>query len=261
MYIHSIKLDNRSDKNFRIEKAHGLIDYVYLVIKTPCVLAIRTQVYSIASPTAILIDSHTPYKYTSLSDDYEDDYFHFAIKDKESFIGELTFPFNSLVTLSDYKPVSDILRLIREEFIQQNEYPQSEEVLFLLTKYLMIKTGQQWNKMNYHDREAPHYEQLVKLREQIMVHPDKNWTINELAESVHLSIAYFQVLYKRTFGTTCINDVIEARISHAKELLLSTNYSVNEISKLLGYNEVYHFIRQFKKIVGLTPGSFRKKMI
>ncbi len=260
MYIHSIKLDNCGDKNFAIEKAHGLIDYVFLVIKSLSVLMIRTQVYSITSPTAILIDSHTPYKYKSLSDDYEDDYFHFSISDRKLFIEELTFPLNTPVVLSDYKPISDILKLILGEFTHQNEYLQSEEVLYLLTKYLMIKTGQQWSKMNCHDKEAPHYDELVKIREQIIVNPDKNWTINELAESAHLSPAYFQVLYKRTFGTTCINDVIGARVSHAKELLLSTNYSVNEISKLLGYSEVYHFIRQFKKSVGLTPGTFRKKM-
>lgn len=259
MYIHSIKLDNQSDTGFSIEKPHGLIDHLYMVFKTPAILHIRAQVFSISAPSAVLIDSHTPYKYFSLSNHYEDDYYHFATKDALLLSETLIFPYNTPVVLSDSNAISEILHMILREYNQQNEFIHSEEIIALLTKYLMLKTGQSWSAMTDHNKETPHYETLLMIRKQIMEQPDKNWTISELAESVHLSPTYFQVLYRRTFGTSCINDVIDARVAQAKELLLSTGDSVNEISKQLGYNEACHFIRQFKKHVGLSPYVFRKK--
>lgn len=260
MYIHSLKLDNHNGRDFLFERPNGIVDYLYLVFKSPAILMIGAQVFSVSAPTAVLIDSHTSFKYSALSDEYEDDYFHFAVQDKRLFIEDLIFPFNTPVALTDYSSIADVLHLIYREYSQENETAKSREALASLTCYLMIRTGRNWIKMARHNKEMPHYDRLTEIRERIMSHPDQSWTINELAESVHLSPAYFQVLYRRTFGTTCINDVIDARISHAKDLLLSTSYSVNEISKLLGYNEVCHFIRQFKKHVGLSPLAFRKRM-
>ena len=81
-----------------------------------------------------------------------------------------------------------------------------------------------------------------------------------MADQVSLSHAYFQVLYKKAFGVTCMTDVIETKITFAKEYLVSTDMSVASIAEELGYTQVYHFIRQFKKCTGFTPGAFRKSM-
>lgn len=46
----------------------------------------------------------------------------------------------------------------------------------------------------------------------------------------------------------------------AEELLKTTNYSVAEIARLVGYNDYYHFNKDFlKKFYGTPPATFRKK--
>ena len=87
---------------------------------------------------------------------------------------------------------------------------------------------------------------------------EKQWNVEDMAIQTFLSPGYLQVLYRQTFGTTCISDVVSSRISLAKTLLTSTDFLVKEIALQSGYNQVYHFIRQFKKITGLTPGAYRK---
>jgi len=260
MYIHEIKLDNRNGKDFSFERPQGVLDYLYLIFKSPVFLTIRTQLFSINAPTAILIDSNTPHKYISMSDEYADDYFHFVAEDKQLFSEALTFPVNTPILLADYEDISSILNLIHWEFRRKNDNEQSEEALEALTKYLMIKTGRNWSNMSCLGVETLHHDKLIKIRELILSRPEQNWSINELAKSANLSPTYFQVLYRRTFGTSCINDKIQARVSRAQELLLSTDHTVKEISNILGYSVVYHFIRQFKKNVGLSPNVFRKKM-
>ena len=91
--------------------------------------------------------------------------------------------------------------------------------------------------------------------------PEKKWSVKLLAERALLSPSYFQTLYKKSFGISPINDLIEARIKKAEVYLISSNKKETEISTLCGYINVEHFLRQFKALRGLTPSSFRKNSL
>ena len=91
-----------------------------------------------------------------------------------------------------------------------------------------------------------------------MHHPEKDWTIDIMASKINLSRTRFQTVYKNTFGNTCMEEVINARIRLAQERLIYTGHTISEIAELCGYNSTEHFCRQFRKSVGITPGQFRR---
>ncbi|WMJ86595.1 helix-turn-helix transcriptional regulator [Anaerocolumna sp. MB42-C2] len=257
MYIHYIALNSIHDSSFVMDRPSGRIDFLFLYLKTPCTFVAGNQVYTVTSPSAVLLDSNTPHKYFPTGTSYIDDYLHFAPDEREAFLKELTFPLNIPLPVSNDSFIQDILRLIEKEFNPENK--NSSKVFTLLIKILMIKVGDEWNQYQKQTVNIPHYDDLLTVRNQILNSPEKNWKIEELAGLAHLSHAYFQVMYKKAFGITCITDVINAKIAQAKILLTSTELPVKQIAQELGYNEVYHFIRQFKKTTGITPGAFRKK--
>ena len=80
-----------------------------------------------------------------------------------------------------------------------------------------------------------------------------------MADKVYLSESRFYTLYKHIFGISPASDVINAKMNAAKNMLLYSNNSVNEIAVLLGYNSTTHFIRQFKKYNGVTPARYKKE--
>lgn len=258
MYIHHIALDCIQGSDFVMERPNGLIDYLFLYIQTPSTLVIDDRVYTITVPSAILINSNTPHKYFPTGLTYMDDYLHFAVKDKNTFMNELLFPLNVPVHISKDSLIHSILSHIQQEDTPSNKY--SSRITTHLIYILLIKVGEQWDIMQQKNTGLPHYNDLLSVRSQILNSPEKVWTVEELAEMAHLSHAYFQVMYKKAFGVTCITDVINTKIAQAKVLLTSTDLSVKQISQELSYNDVYHFIRQFKKSTGLTPGAFRKKL-
>ena len=46
-----------------------------------------------------------------------------------------------------------------------------------------------------------------------------------------------------------------------KKILLTTDFSIHEVSSMIGYENTNHFINLFKKYVGSTPGKFRQKAL
>lgn len=104
------------------------------------------------------------------------------------------------------------------------------------------------------------YSTIVRLKElrfSILAHPEYDWTVAEMARRLYLSESYFYQLYRRCFGITPTQDLIGIRIERARTLLLH-DCTVAAAAEKCGYSSVYHFIRQFKRLVGTTPYQFKK---
>ncbi len=101
--------------------------------------------------------------------------------------------------------------------------------------------------------------ELLALRRRIVNQPARPWNVSAMAAQLHISAGYLQLLYKRQFGVSCMDDVIASRIRLAKDYLTHTRLRVQEIAAICGYNNAEHFSRQFRKLTGVTPGEFRKK--
>lgn len=88
---------------------------------------------------------------------------------------------------------------------------------------------------------------------------DRDLTVGAIADNYHITGAYLSRLFKQYFDVTCISYVTQVRIDFAKRCLTNTDMRVSDISVKAGYANVYYFSIQFKKIVGMTPGEYRKK--
>jgi AraC family transcriptional regulator of arabinose operon len=84
------------------------------------------------------------------------------------------------------------------------------------------------------------------------------WNVDSMAAVVNMSRSYFQHIYREIFGVSCMTDVINGKIEKAKEILNETGCTVSQVATMCGYENDEHFMRQFKKIVGVTPTVYRK---
>ena len=113
------------------------------------------------------------------------------------------------------------------------------------------------------DKEAPlasdKYSNLRNARRELLTRCREPWTVAAMAEFTGMSASHFHAIYSKTFGTSPMDDIIRERLRCAKNLLISTELSVAEIARDCGYESESHFIRQFKKRVGISPGKYRNK--
>jgi AraC-like DNA-binding protein len=82
--------------------------------------------------------------------------------------------------------------------------------------------------------------------------------IKHLASIACLSPTQFKLLFKQQTGLTVMNYVTKQRMEKAQALLSHTDYPLQRISELVGYNELSSFSRSFSKYFGLSPSKFKK---
>ena len=102
---------------------------------------------------------------------------------------------------------------------------------------------------------------IVKAKRYITEHcEDAELSLAEVAEYVGLNEKYFTNRFTKETGETFSSYLTALRIQKAKELLKTTSFKVYEISEMVGYRNVEHFNRVFKKLNGVTPAGYRKTM-
>ena len=85
-------------------------------------------------------------------------------------------------------------------------------------------------------------------------------SMQEAAEEMGYSDAYFSKLFKQYFNQNFTAYLTEYRIKKAKELLCNTNKSIKDISRMVGYTDSNYFARIFKRIVGEIPSKYREDL-
>lgn len=79
-----------------------------------------------------------------------------------------------------------------------------------------------------------------------------------LAGLTSVSTVYFRKIFTSTFRTSPIHYLHQIRISKAKQMLESDYGTLTDVAVSVGYPNVFHFSKTFKRITGISPGSYAK---
>jgi len=87
----------------------------------------------------------------------------------------------------------------------------------------------------------------------------KDISLDEVAEHINISPAYLSKLFKENTGINFVTYVKELKFELARELLLNSDLTIQQIAYEVGFNTPAYFIQQFKARYGYTPNRFRKQ--
>ncbi len=255
MNITSIGYDFKHDNHFRLDRPTGLPDYLFLIIRSPALFYINGKEIRLSVDSMIFISKNTPHHFSAAGAPFINDWVAVELSEHESDHIGSDICFNVFYDSPDVLLCSEIIRIMQAESIADSSTKDS--TLYYLFNIILNKLR---NNSSRNHLNRKYYPELVNIRDNIYSDPCKKYSVRELSESIHLSNSYFQYLYKLYFGISPISDLINSRTEYAKQLLMSTDYTVAKIAEILGYSTDMQFIKQFKSVVKKTPNAYRRSI-
>lgn len=103
-------------------------------------------------------------------------------------------------------------------------------------------------------------QRMQAIYEHVEGHFEQSITNAEVASLVNMTTPAFCRFFKKQSQKTFVDFLTEYRIGHARRLLAKDDLGISHISFECGFNNLSHFNKQFKKVVGVTPSAFRKNL-
>jgi AraC family transcriptional activator FtrA len=98
---------------------------------------------------------------------------------------------------------------------------------------------------------------IAPLLDLIRKNPDQQWTVSRMADVAGLTARTFVRKFKEATGQTPLVWLTKTRVSHAADLLETTDIALHKVSKLSGFGSGETFRREFKRQRGTSPSKYR----
>ncbi len=237
---------------FCINRPVGYPEYTFLHFHTPMQIVLNGELVLTQPHALIIYDIGTPQFFKSDMPVIHD-WMHFT-GDPQPLLKNIKL--NTLYYPNQHGLITKTVAELEQEFFsKRNEYLR---LLQIKTEEMFIKLNRDLFNSNFADYDKNTLEKFRDLRGKVFYSLNEEWTVGKMASEVYLSESRFFTLYKSIFGISPIADLINAKINSAKNMLLFSDKNVEQIAAALCYQNTTHFIRQFKKIVGVSPSAFKK---
>ncbi len=234
--------------------------YLLLFFRTDAEIMIDGRYITMSPNTFFLYPKGEPHIYRKLDGLFSNDWIHFDIDFSDKLFEELQIPFLTPICLYDSLPINMLMYDLRNEFISTGVHHR--EIMDLKMRTLFYKLSDVYEKSLSESRNMNRYQEILQLlRYQINTYEYLHANISDISSKLNISSSYLAHLYKDYFHASIGQELISSRINYAKQLLLHPKYSIAEIAVTCGYENVEHFSRQFKKITGFTPSSYRQRSL
>lgn len=147
----------------------------------------------------------------------------------------------------------DILLLLEKINIDYNTVTEYSKDKCLSIFFYLLMTLEEIVESN----ENPH---VKMIKQYIHDHLSDPISLDKIAESVHLVPRYVCALFKKHTGATVTEYISAERIARARELILTVDISLAEISVMCGFADYNYFSRVFKRIMGVTASTYKQTL-
>ncbi len=256
MILHNVGYDCRYTPDYPASLPQGNGDNLLLLLKSEAIFTINGQEMLVPAKTFLIFPKETPPVYRSAPHQALIlDWIQFLFENEEDewFRAKL-IPWSTPIPLEHTELYSYCIKSVADENGTDHLHKADS-----IGHYFWLMC----NKVSecLHERSMmPHsvqYETLLIIRNKLYSMPYLDWSVEYASQEMHMSRSSFQHHYRRQFGATFMQDLIESRLSRARMLLQTTNMSVQDIAQQCGYRSYEHFARQFRSRCGTTPSEFR----
>lgn len=245
----------KESTTLKIDRPTGSDNYLLLLFLSDIFIQEDGVKKHYESGTAILYTPGIPQFYHQPFSGFDNDWIHFVGDDVDAFLKETGFPVNTPFQTSRVNEIHSLIRRIEQESLMKHK--NYNRMVDLLIQETLLQLSRSISGTTSESSEFPKMEeQFRKARSTILSHLEKDWSLENMAALLNLSTSRFSHIYSEIFHISPKKDLISERINMACFLIQSHGYSVSEVARKVGYDNLYHFSKQFKAVTGKAPSEY-----
>lgn len=172
-----------------------------------------------------------------------------------SILNSINQDFLQVVYVYLYKNGIQAYELFSDQ-ISRTLKENAENSIFDMMKWVNIITNK---TVDYANEVKKSMTIIDKAKQYVYENFHEDITRIEVANAVYLTPDYIGKIFKAEEGISINSFINQCRIQKAKELLLSTEYTISDIAYEVGFNNLSYFSTIFKKEVGESPYTYKKR--
>lgn len=141
-----------------------------------------------------------------------------------------------------------------------DQLTKNEDATFLHMKFIfdiLLEVVLEIKRQEKDTANFPDY--LIKIKHNFDTNYQNSFSLDMLEREYHISKYRICREFSQAFDLSPIQYLNYKRIEAVKEALISTDKRINEIGRMVGFENTNHLIRLFKKYTGVTPLNYRKQ--
>lgn len=161
---------------------------------------------------------------------------------------------NRPIYLKDAAVIESRMRLLASEYYLGNDY--ITELLSSCLKSILIHIVRTVNAGTDSVKDQS-YDTARKVIQYIQNNYHSDLNNESIAAHFHINASYLNRIFKQHTGSTIHHFLVQYRMNLAMDLLRTGNDPVQEIVSTVGFSDIPHFMKSFKKLTGKTPSEYR----
>lgn len=129
--------------------------------------------------------------------------------------------------------------------------------IYKIILWIIRNSNRKIEKLNIYTESS--IRRIISAISYIEKHYMENITVRQIADYAYLEYTYFSRMFKQITKKSCTEYINQFRVQKAEVLLISTKRSITEIAEEVGFDNVSYFIKQFRRVKGLSPKQYQKR--
>lgn len=258
LYLTDIGYYPYAKHHFR-KRDSGNPEYILIYnIKGEGIITINNKEYPIGSDHFFIIPKGIPHTYSSSSKNPWSIYWiHFSGHKAHLFTSKSLEPIK--IERGKSSRINERIKLFDDIFrnLERGFSNETLEYINLCLNHLLSSFTHvnQFRTVNYYSDKDFVSQGINFMLENL----NRKLKLKELSATFNISSSHFSRVFTNKTGHSPINYFIQLKIQAACRLLDTTNLSISEISREIGFDNPFYFSRIFKKLMNMAPREYRKR--
>ena len=256
LFVNNCGKDLINEKDTYWCKPSGRVDYHILYIsKGCCYVTLNGSVTKAPAGSVVVFLPGQRQEYSfKKADQSVSWYLHYTGTACEQIMADLELESENIFYVGKSPRLEELFQTLMEEFQRKQKFNKHYQ-MGVLMEILSVIARKKSDFQYGNPATSKKIDEICKcMRRDI----SKNPSILEYANMCNLSESRFAHVFTELVGTSPKHYMMILKMEMAKELLLQSNLSVQQVSESIGINDQNYFSRTFKKYVGYSPTEYMK---